>query len=203
MDTRLQIVAQDGFKPIIGSLVAYILFSLLSFDNMAILSIIVGCFGIYFYRNPERMCNDDSRINVVSPVDGKIKNIIKEENKITLVVSKPICFCGLLRMPFKGQVRKMKKIHGLCNANSVIGERECIEFVHENKVDTMQLVIYPRIFSQVNFYFDDSYQRIANRIGFLLDGRVLITMSNINLKVSIGDMLYAGVSALGSLENEN
>lgn len=203
MDTRLQMVTQDGFKFIIVSLIAYVLFSLLSLNSLAIISIIVACAGVYFYRNPERVCNDDSKDNIVSPVDGKIEDIIQEENKITLVVSKPICFCGLIRMPFRGYVKKAKKIHGLCNADSITGERIYIDFKHENDTDFMKLIIYPRIFSQVNFYGDDSICRIANRVGFLLDGKVFITISNINLKVSVGDMLYAGISSIGSLNNEN
>lgn len=203
MDMKLQVIAQDGFRIVIGSLFAAIVFFFMSFSFLFFVSIIVFIMSIYFYRNPERICEDISNTNVVSPVDGIVKDIIRDSNSLKIVIIKPMCFCGLLRMPFSGNFNIVSTKHGILSGDSSTGELVRVNFVDTSNSFFMSLKIYPTLFDNVNFYYNSSFVRISNRIGFLLSGKIIITLPNIDLKICVNDRLYSGITTLGYLKNEN
>ena len=133
MKTTTEIIAKEGWKPIILALLGLLIVWWLGWTILSVLfAILVVCLA-YFYRNSERIPEDIADDCVLAPLDGVIKNIENKEDGIYLSIKKPICFCGLLRMPVAklgkaGEVLRVEHIKGLKNSDEITGERIKIAF---------------------------------------------------------------------------
>ncbi|WP_104721662.1 phosphatidylserine decarboxylase [Helicobacter mesocricetorum] len=199
MRTTTEIIAREGWKALgIGASILLISW-LFSWGFLAWLAFIFLLGALYCYYNPERIPEDMADNLILSPIDGKVESIEKTDNAICLEISKPIYFCGLLRMPFEGNAKEKEKIYGVLNASPTIGERTLLEFFHTHLGIKVQMLIYPKSYCHnLHLYFGESKFKIAERIGFFLKGSVKIDVPlNTELKVSVGDRIFAGCSALG------
>ena len=65
----------------------------------------------------------------------------------------------------------------------------------------MYLTLYPKNFSQLVLYFWDLDFKLGERLGFFLSGNAELVMPlNSELKVNIGDKIYAGQTLLASFK---
>lgn len=99
MKTTTEMIAKEGWKPIGVGLLLLLLSGLFGWKIFAFLCLLVTLCLMYFYRNTERIMEDNASDSLLSPLDGVIKNIENKSDGIYLQISKPICFCGMLRMP--------------------------------------------------------------------------------------------------------
>ena len=170
----------------------------------------------YFYRNSERIPEDIADDCVLAPLDGVIKNIENKEDGIYLSIKKPICFCGLLRMPVAklgkaGEVLRVEHIKGLKNSDEITGERIKIAFnsaIAPNESETLEsnttlfLTLYPKYFSQLALYLWDSNFKLGERLGFFLNGNAILQIPlNSELRVNINDTIIGGKTLLGKVKS--
>ena len=106
-------VAQEGY-PFIG-FIAFVtlILALLSYDLLALLSLLLTGFVVYFFRDPERITPDDED-RVVSPADGKVILVEKifDDRFVNEHVYKISIFMSVFdvhvnRMPVAGEVERI------------------------------------------------------------------------------------------------
>ncbi|MDE5591636.1 MAG: hypothetical protein K2I63_01580 [Helicobacter sp.] len=205
MKTTTEIIAKEGWKPLIINFIILLISWLLSCDLISFIAFISFLVLIYCYYNPERIPQDVSRNTILSPIDGEIKNIETTDDGIYLEVYKSFFSHGLLRMPFAGIMNQKSSVHGLLNASPLLGERISLEFFHKDSIANVEAILYPKFFPKsLQLYFDKTNFLMAERIGFFLNGEAKIKIPlNTKLQVCIGDKLLAGSSILGFIVNEN
>ena len=199
MKTTTQIIAKEGWKPIIITLIVLFFCWLLSWKFIGFLAFAFLLSFLYFYYNTERIAQDISEDVILAPIDGIITHIENQEDNLSITIKKPICFCGLIRMPFNGVAKKVYHIRGLANAQESTGEKICLEFGKPK--NHTSLILYPKICPRNLFiYFSDSNFREGERIGFFLKGIAKLQLpKNVEIKVSIGDKILAGSSIVGDV----
>ncbi|EES88814.1 hypothetical protein [Helicobacter canadensis] len=197
LKTTTQIIAKEGWKPIIITLIVLFFCWLLSWKFIGFLAFVFLLSLLYFYYNPERIAQDISQDVILAPIDGIITHIENQEDSLLITIKKPICFCGMIRMPLNGMAKKLYHISGLANAQESTGERVCLEFMGSKTC--ISLILYPKICLRNLFiYFCDSKFREGERIGFFLKGMAKLQLpKNVEVKVSIGDKILAGSSIMG------
>lgn len=216
MKTTTEIIAKEGWKPIILALLGLLIVWWLGWTILSVLfAILVVCLA-YFYRNSERIPEDIADDCVLAPLDGVIKNIENKEDGIYLSIKKPICFCGLLRMPVAklgkaGEVLRVEHIKGLKNSDEITGERVKIAFnsaiaPNESEIlesnTTLFLTLYPKYFSQLALYLWDSNFKLGERLGFFLNGNAILQIPlNSELRVNINDTIIGGKTLLGKVKS--
>ncbi|MBX7490548.1 hypothetical protein [Helicobacter turcicus] len=207
MRTTTELIAREGWKPLIIVLFGFLFAVLLNWNFLAFVLLVFALCIAYFYRNLERVPEDVADDCVLAPLDGVIKNIQNKEDGIYLNIKKPICFCGMLRMPLArfgkvGEAVELERICGLKNGKSANGERVKIAFKRDrNSEAILYLTLYPRNFSQLVLYFWDLDFKLGERLGFFLVGNAVLKMPlESELKVNIGDSIYAGQTLLASLK---
>ncbi|WP_299549356.1 hypothetical protein [uncultured Helicobacter sp.] len=207
MKTTTELIAKEGWKPLGVALLAFLFAWLLNWDFLAFVFLIVVLSIAYFYRNLERIAEDIADDCVLAPLDGVIKNIQNKEDGIHLSIKKPICFCGMLRMPLArlgraGEAVELERVIGIKNGDEIIGERVKIAFKRDNESKKrLYLTLYPKNFSQLVLYFWDLDFKLGERLGFFLSGNAELVMPlNSELKVNIGDKIYAGQTLLASFK---
>lgn len=213
MKTTTEFIAREGWKPI--SIVLFLLLIGLFISKVfgLICLIVLACL-FYFYRNSERIVEDDADDSILSPIDGIIKNIENKPDGIYLQINKPICFCGMLRMPLAnlgkyGEALEIEHIKGLRNGDNITGERITIAFNRETNQNnlktldkhTLYLMLYPQYFAQISLYLWDSNFKLGERIGFFLNGNAVLKIPlDCKLKVNIDDKILGGKTLLGTLK---
>lgn len=213
MKTTTEFIAKEGWKPLgIALLLAFLAF-LLSWEVFGFFCWIAFACLLYFYRNTERIAEDTANDSILAPIDGIVKNIENKSDGIYLQIAKPICFCGMLRMPLAnlgkcGEAIEVEHIKGLKNANEITGERIVIAFNREiNQSDTfnhhtLYLTLYPKHFAQISLYLWDSNFKLGERIGFFLNGNALLKIPlDTELKVNVNDKILGGKTLLGTFKS--
>ncbi|MCI5968545.1 hypothetical protein [Helicobacter sp.] len=207
MKTTTEPIAREGWKTLIIALVGLVVMVFLGWNFLALIFLILTACVAYFYRNLERIPEDIADDCVLAPLDGVIQNIQNQKDGIHLSIKKPICFCGMLRMPMAklgkaGEALELEHIYGLKNGSSVKGERIKIAFKRESGSEkAMYLTLYPKNFLQIVLYFWDLDFKLGERLGFFLSGNAEIKMPlDAELKVNIGDKIYAGQTLLAKFK---
>ncbi len=197
MKTTTQIIAKEGWKPIIITLIVLFFCWLFGWEIIGFLAFVFLFCLAYFYYNPERIAQDISEGVILAPLDGIITGIENQEESILIQIKKPICFCGMIRMPFSGEAKKAYHIHGLANAQESTGEKVCLEFKKDHT--QASLILYPKICPRNVFvYFCNSSFKEGERIGFFLKGNAKLQLpKNVEIKVTIGDKIQASSSIMG------
>lgn len=205
MKTTTEIIAREGWKAIGIGIVALILCWFFSWECLGFLATLVVLSLLYFYYNPERIPQDTASDVIIAPLDAKITQIESQEEWIYLELKKPPCFCGLLRMPFEGNVKIVKNIKGLLGGNDNISQKTTLEFKKDSEKTQLpinsqiKMELYPSS-SQYSFYFENSSFKIIDRIGFFLQGKIKMYLpKKTELKVNVGDIIRGGSDILGYL----
>lgn len=212
MKTTTEFIAREGWKPIGIGVFLLLLCWLLDWEILGFFCFIVLACLVYFYRNTERMLEDNASDSILSPIDGMIKNIENKSDGIYLQINKPICFCGMLRMPLAnlgkcGKALKTEHIRGLKNGDETTGERITITFYRAANQDsdsnaTLDLTLFPKYFAQTSLYLWDSNFKLGERIGFFLNGKAILKIPlDSEVRVNINDKVLGGKTLLGKTKS--
>jgi phosphatidylserine decarboxylase len=111
-------VAREGYPFIVFMAFATLVFALLRYDSIAVLSLFLTGFVLYFFRDPERIV-PGAEDAVVSPADGKVILVEKifDDRFVHEHVYKVSIFMSVFdvhvnRMPFAGEVDKIQYAAG-------------------------------------------------------------------------------------------
>jgi len=200
-------IAKAGYKYIFIFLILFVL-SLL-FGILPFLFTFLFLFFIYFFRDPEREPFTDDRLALLSPIDGKIKEISIskfDDNEVAkIVIQKPFFGVGTLRAVSDAKVADIKKRHGLflCQAmkiSEILNERAIIRFEKENIKFAMKIIA--GVFSRSLEIYNVSTLKASRKFGFLGSGEIVLYLPrDTKICVSVGESVKAA-SLLGYFEEE-
>ncbi|TLD81630.1 phosphatidylserine decarboxylase [Helicobacter sp. MIT 05-5293] len=202
-----QIIVKQGW---LGAIVLLALFVLCIFFNMDMGTLIffVGLvFWLFMFRNPERIPQTDERNIFVSPVDGIVRDIQKQDSEVIILIETRSIDVGVIRAPceiIEGEKGEKKGLAlAFCNKNKKATLNAMMSFTHKQDFK-FRMEFYPVLFSSHKIYADSNLN-IGERMGFMKMGITkLIIPQNKNtpeleLKINIGDRLYALGSPIGHI----
>lgn len=205
------IIADEGWKYLLGFAIAYLFFALIDADLLQLLTIIAFIMTLYLYRNPEREVPHYQRGSIVSPVDGKVTAIESLDacpgiegacHKVTI---RSGCLdASLLRVPFDATVEKLEHRHGARLGSSKVGAKAL------NEKATLYLSDAAGHKLEIEHLLEQSPDPISLRIaqernvvqgrryGSIMKGtHTLYLPESIGLSIKRGDKLLAGETLLG------
>ncbi|MBU0729581.1 MAG: phosphatidylserine decarboxylase family protein [Proteobacteria bacterium] len=206
-------VALEGY-PFIGfAALMAIVFGLLRYDILALTSLLITCFVLYFFRDPERISPEEEDV-LVAPADGKIITIerIFDDKYVKEHVYKLSIFMNVFnvhvnRMPFPGLVTKIRYSQGhFFSANSERGalENECNALIITTESGRkMAVVQVAGLIARRIVCWAVKGDRLGKgqRFGLIRFGsRVdLYLPLQVQLEVTVGQKVVAGETILGYL----
>lgn len=113
-------------------------------------------FGRVFY-NPERIAPEYSNTAILAPADGKISEVLLQEDSMLLRIEKPFFATSLLRAPLEGKFSVIGRNFGLLNGDSQSGSRIYAKFVADSK--EFALSLFPRYKTKIYFGEDLEAQK--------------------------------------------
>ncbi|WXG59758.1 phosphatidylserine decarboxylase [Campylobacter concisus] len=132
-------IAKAGYKFILFFLILFAISVLFGFAPLFFIALLL--LTLYFFRDPEREPFTDDKLALLSPIDGKIKEIsvsnFDDKEVAKIVISKPFFGVGTLRAISDASVTEVKRRHGLflCQAmkiSEMLNERAIIRFEKGN-----------------------------------------------------------------------
>jgi len=211
---KTEIILKEGYPFIIPSGVLFIISLLFQFNLFwQLVFFAFFAFFVYFFRNPERIPEDESKGAVISPSDGEIMEITqavapilnKEMIKISIRLS--IFDVHVQRSPIAGEITAKEYIHGLFlsvgnEKASELNEQHRVLFSNGEKVVVNQIAGF--ITRRIVDFGVFGRVKLAQRYGMIMFGSQvdLYVPKNIKIKVTEFQKVKAGESLIGFL-NEN
>ena len=200
-------IAKAGYKYIFVFLILFLLS--LTFGVLPLLFTFLFLFFLYFFRDPEREPFADDKLALLSPIDGKIKEVGLskfDDNEVAkIVIQKPFFGVGTLRAISDASVTEVKKRHGLflCQAmkiSEMLNERAIIRFEKGNIKFAMKIIA--GVFSRSLEIYNITSLKASRKFGFLGSGEVILYLPrDTKICVSVGENVKAA-SLLGYFEEE-
>ena len=190
-------IAKAGYKFILFFLILFAISALFGIAPLFFLALLL--LTLYFFRDPEREPFTDDKLALLSPIDGKIKEVAK------IVISKPFFGVGTLRAISDANFTEVKKRHGLflCQAmkiSEMLNERAIIRFEKGNIKFAMKIIA--GVFSRSLEIYNITSLKASRKFGFLGSGEVILYLPrDTKICVSVGESVKAA-SLLGYFEEE-
>jgi len=201
-------IASAGFKYIFSALGAFILFALIDFHFLALVSFALLVGLLYLYRNPEREFDIYEQYSFLSPVDGTILSVEEiqkdEAYGYKIKIKSGYKDLSLLRVPFDATISSAVRQYGTrLSHKSALSSKlnETLELTLSDTASRKTKIIHQtdRNFDGIHLdAVENKPLRQTTRYGFLLNGTVTIyTPKNFRINVHAGASLYASTSILG------
>ena len=200
-------IAKAGYKFILFFLILFAISALFGIVPLFFLALLL--LTLYFFRDPEREPFTDDKLALLSPIDGKIKEIsvsnFDDKEVAKIVISKPFFGVGTLRAISDANVTEVKKRHGLflCQAmkiSEMLNERAIIRFEKGNIKFAMKIIA--GVFSRSLEIYNIASLKASRKFGFLGSGEVILYLPrDTKICVSVGESVKAA-SLLGYFEEE-
>jgi phosphatidylserine decarboxylase len=212
---RTEIILKEGYPYISGSFSIFF-FSLIMTDDFLwqFFWFLVFSFFVYFFRNPERVPEDDSKNAIISPSDGEIIEItntkapITNEDAIKISIRLGLLDVHVQRAPIDSKITAREYIHGTflalsSNKASELNEQNRVLFESENsKIVVNQIAGF--ITRRIVMFRGLGEIKKSERYGMIIFGsQVDIYLPlNTDIRVTEFQKVKAGESLIGYL-NEN
>jgi phosphatidylserine decarboxylase len=206
-------VAREGYPFIIFIAFVTFIFALLEYDLIALITLFLTGFVVYFFRDPERISPDDEDV-VVAPADGKIILVEKifDDRFVNEHVYKVSIFMSIFdvhvnRIPFAGEVEKIQYSSGSFYAANTdqggLANENCGVILTTKKDFKYAVVQVAGLLARRIVCWVEKGDTInrGRRFGMIRFGsRVdLYLPQNIQLEVSSGQRVKAGETVIGYL----
>ncbi len=211
---KTEIILKEGYPFIISSGALFFISLIFQFNLFwQLVFFAFFAFFVYFFRNPERIPEDESKGAVISPSDGEIVEITqavapilnKEMIKISIRLS--IFDVHVQRSPIAGEITAKEYIHGLFlsvgnEKASELNEQHRVLFSNGEKVVVNQIAGF--ITRRIVDFGVFGRVKLAQRYGMIMFGSQvdLYVPKNTKIKVTEFQKVKAGESLIGFL-NEN
>lgn len=200
-------IAKVGYKFILFFLILFVISVLFGIAPLFFIALLL--LTLYFFRDPEREPFTDDKLALLSPIDGKIKEIsvsnFDDKEVAKIVISKPFFGVGTLRAISDANVTEVKRRHGLflCQAmkiSEMLNERAIIRFEKGNIKFAMKIIA--GVFSRSLEIYNITSLKASRKFGFLGSGEVILYLPrDTKICVSVGESVKAA-SLLGYFEEE-
>ena len=209
---KTEIILKEGYPFLFISGVLFLISLFFKFALFwQLLFFVVFLFFLYFFRNPERIAEDESEGAIISPSDGEIIEIIqtkapivnKEMIKISIRLS--LFDVHIQRSPIKGEIKAKEYIHGMflslnSNKASELNEQNRVLFKNSSEIVVNQIAgfITRRIVDFEKF----GSVKLGERYGMIMFGSQvdLYVPKNAKIKVTEFQKVKAGESLIGFLD---
>lgn len=211
--TTTEVIAKESYKYIIGSAIVLALGLYWNFSALTMLFLLAIAGAIvYFFRNPERISEDDAKDAVISPTDGVIVSIAREyedtflkDECISITISTSLKDAHFIRAPFASKFKAQNSMHGAflpikSEKAKFLNERFAALFEGANGRNYAMSVIAGSLATKISLYqSEDASIRACERIAFLKSEfqTVLFLPKEVSIKKAVGDRVKAGESLLG------
>lgn len=184
---------------ILGYITMYFYFLSILFLSLLVLS-------ICFFRDPKRKIYQDENV-ILSPADGKIVNISKENSLYKIAIFMSIFNVHIQRAPVSGVIDSIEYKRGkFVSANNPIASNneQNIIIIRNNSISAPVCVKQiAGIFARRIVCWVNAKEKISQgqKIGLIKFGsRVeLYFPDQFKLKISLGEKVYAGITVIGTL----
>lgn len=210
---KTEIILKEGYPYIIVSFLIFLSSLIFSFPLIFQLGFfILFLFFVYFFRNPERIPQDESDGVIISPSDGTIILItdavspITKEESIKISIRLSIFDVHIQRSPIDGEMRAREYIHG---EFLYLSDEKASELNEQNRVlfenDKAKIVVNQIagfITRRIVMFRDLGKINLAQRYGMIMFGSQVdvYVPKNTVIKVSEFQKVKAGESILGFVE---
>jgi len=211
--TTTQLVAKESYKYLIGAGIVLALAAYWEFSALSMLILLsISAAILYFFRNPERIGEDDAADAVLSPADGVIVSIDREfeenflkDECVSVTIATTLKDAHFIRAPFASSYKQKSLLHGIFlpinnEKARYLNERFAAYFEGENGKNFMLSVIAGSLATKISLYQnEDSKVRSGERVAFLKSEfqTVLYLPKSVSIKKAVGDKVKAGESLLG------
>ena len=211
--TTTELVAKEGYKYIIGAFVVLALAVYWGFSSLNLILLALAASAIvYFFRNPERISDDDDERAILSPTDGIIISIDDEyedrfvkDDCVCVAIATSLEDAHFIRAPFASIFKAKNSLHGTFlpikneKAKS-LNERFAAYFEGEKGHKYAISIIAGSLATKISLYKEtDNKIRAGERMSFLKSEfqTILYLPKNVELKKAVGEKVKAGESVIG------
>ena len=213
---KTEIILKEGYPYILVSFLVFLISLIFSFSLIFQIGFfLLFAFFVYFFRNPERIPEDDSEGVIISPSDGIITQIVEDvspltkEEAIKISIKLSIFDVHVQRSPIEGKMSAREYIHGeflfLSDEKaSELNEQNRVLFENEKtKIVVNQIAGF--ITRRIVMFRDLGDIKLAERYGMIMFGSqvdVYLPKST-NIKVTEFQKVKAGESVIGFINEKN
>ncbi len=206
-------MVRDGYYYALALVAAAILLGWLTRPAWGIVPLLLACFFLWFFRDPERIIPADPGA-VVSPADGKVTDVstvtVGNEQRLRLSIFLNVFDVHVNRTPIGGVIREVRYQRGkFLDARN----KDCAELNEQNSVTVEgegQRVIFKQIAGLLarrivfNPNVGDHVER-GQRIGLIKFGSRCDVLLDASARpnVKVGDRVQCGSSVLAYLPAQN
>ncbi|HKV76810.1 MAG TPA: phosphatidylserine decarboxylase [Candidatus Sulfotelmatobacter sp.] len=205
-------MVRDGYYYGLALIAAGILLGWLTRPAWAILPILLACFFLWFFRDPERAISQDPDA-LVSPADGKVTDIttvvVGEEKRLRVSIFLSVFDVHVNRSPIGGVVRDIRYQRGkFLDARSP----DCADLNEQNIVTVEgdgQIVVFKQIaglLARRIVFYPKAGDRLVRgqRVGLIKFGSRTDVLfdAGARVNVKVGDRVKGGASIVAYLPQQ-
>jgi len=212
---KTEIILKEGYPFIFVSGGLFLLSLFFHFSAFwQILFFVLFAFFVFFFRNPERVPEDESKGAIISPSDGEIIEIVDaispiiEEAMIKISIRLSIFDVHVQRSPIEGEMIAKEYIHGLflslnSNKASKFNEQNRVLFKNEN-ISIVVNQIAGFITRRIVDFRGCGRVKLAERYGMIMFGSQvdLYVPKNTKIKITEFQKVKAGESLIGFINED-
>ena len=209
-----EIIAREGWRYLLVAFLLLLGAYYLEFGNLIKLLLFVGFLTLlFFFRNPERVADDDSPGTYLAPIDGTIAGI---ENKhvgsrqvIVISIANDLTDVHQVRAPADATVTEIWRRHGIflptASAKAAALNEKALIKLRTGRQHLEMEMLASRLGEKIGLYPENGEKlKSGQRLGFLFSGRLdLVLPAKSELKIAIGDDVKAGKSVIGFARSGN
>lgn len=199
--TTTQIIAREGFKPILIFIFLGILFIFFHLNVAALICFSISFLCAFIFRNTERIPQIREKTSIIAPCDGLIKDIVFQNNITILTIKMNAFDNGILRTPTFLDSMQARFRYGLfikekCALKEILNAKHAIYGIAGDK-NIWELTLLPEAWNKANIYQKDSCY-LGERIGFMKYGFCILKINQSSeILAKIGDKIFAGETQIG------
>lgn len=197
MNSRTFYLAKEGHKGVLFLIVLVVLSLIFEFKFLAFLFFCCCLLWAFLFRDPERHSSYLSANAFLSPIDGKVRQIVFREDQAIVTIDVGLFDVGVLRAPIAFEKPCFSQMFGsplfFSSKKSLLSPQSVIVFENHSMKIMQNLFHFPPI---------EAYRscKQGEKIGFLKAGEVELVIKDIEIKINIGDQLKGGESVIGYLQ---
>lgn len=188
-----QLIAREGNKSIVISLIFTIVFSVVDLEFLAFAFLALTLWFIFVYRN-KKIKKDYDISDILCPVSGVISSIDKKDNKSLVFIDVSLFDNHIIRAPKSGNFifKQQKGVHTLLDSLKArkLNEKTTLQY------SDLKVEFISSLFSN-DISIDTKEALMGDKLGVFLHGQVIIEIdSSKELLTSIGKKVQAGKTVI-------
>lgn len=190
-------LAKDGYKGLLFFLFLFFLGLILGFKALSFFAFCLCVLWAILFRDPERHPYSFEENAFLSPVDGKVIDLVFRENKVLMTIKVDVLDVGVLRAPINIDEYRLSKISGsplyFSSKKALLCPQITMKFEKYAMKITQNLFRFLPIEAKASF-------RQGQKMGFLKAGEIELALEDIEVKVDVGQQLKSGESVIGYMQ---